>query len=123
MSQSKYKIYKFNLIKNLRISMSVKKKITYWAFVAVKWKRVAKVYFFELKRKGINIVLKKKVKNKILSSVKAKEFDQFYTTQKNVIVCMQSFKKFICVNKDKDIIIEPSAGCGSFINSINENAL
>ena len=51
---------------------------------------------------------------------KAKERDQFYTTQNNVSICTQVYNKFININKEEDIIIEPSAGCGSFINSINK---
>ena len=50
----------------------------------------------------------------------AKQLDQFYTTANNVTICMQIYIKFIAIDRNKDIIIEPSAGCGSFINSINK---
>ena len=53
-----FKIYNINLIKNLRVSVSVSKRISYWAFVDTKWKRIAKVYFFELKKRGIEVILK-----------------------------------------------------------------
>jgi hypothetical protein len=49
---------------------------------------------------------------------RAKELNQFYTTQKNAILCTRIYNKFININKEKDLIIEPSAGCGSFIHSL-----
>jgi hypothetical protein len=53
-------------------------------------------------------------------STRAKELDQFYTTQNNAILCTQIYNKFININKEEDLIIEPSAGCGAFINSLDK---
>ena len=53
-----YKTYDSKLIKKLRIFISIKKQKTYWVFMNDKWTRVAKIYFFELKAKGIEIILK-----------------------------------------------------------------
>ena len=53
-----FKTYNINIIKKLRVSISVKKRITYWAFVGTKWKHIAKIYFFELKNSGIEIISK-----------------------------------------------------------------
>ena len=50
----------------------------------------------------------------------AKQLDQFYTTPENAFLCSQIYNKIVKINKCKDIIIEPSAGCGAFINSVNE---
>ena len=81
----------------------------------------------KLFKKGEQVSSQNIIKTKGLASVNKKcsgfimkQLDQFYTTKKNAIICMQLYKKFIKVNKEKDIIIEPSAGCGSFINSINK---
>lgn len=45
--------------------------------------------------------------------------DKYYTNSITVIKCLTLFKDEIKINDD-DIIIEPSAGNGSFINGINE---
>jgi hypothetical protein len=46
--------------------------------------------------------------------------NQYYTTQVNVDFCIEIYKRYITLDKNKDIVIEPSAGCGSFINSIKK---
>jgi 16S rRNA A1518/A1519 N6-dimethyltransferase RsmA/KsgA/DIM1 with predicted DNA glycosylase/AP lyase activity len=51
-------------------------------------------------------------------SNKVKGLNQFYTTPKNATLCAQLYNKFKSVNKEQDLIIEPSAGCGSFIKSL-----
>lgn len=51
---------------------------------------------------------------------KSKDLDQFYTTEHNANLCTQLYSKFIGVNRDNDVIIEPSAGNGSFINNIDK---
>jgi hypothetical protein len=45
--------------------------------------------------------------------------DKYYTNSNTVIKCLSIFKEEIKIN-DNDIIIEPSAGNGSFINDINK---
>jgi hypothetical protein len=49
---------------------------------------------------------------------KRNTIDKYYTTQEIVKNCIDLIKKYISINKHDDIIIEPSAGNGSFINSI-----
>ena len=49
--------------------------------------------------------------------LKRNTIDKFYTTQSAVIKCMNLFKQYITLSK-KDLIIEPSAGNGAFINQI-----
>jgi hypothetical protein len=44
--------------------------------------------------------------------------DKFYTKPNVANTCCQLVKKYIPINKEIDIIIEPSAGNGSFIESI-----
>lgn len=46
--------------------------------------------------------------------------DKYYTEPKIASLCTQSFAKYININKNKDIIIEPSAGNGSFIPPIQK---
>jgi len=50
--------------------------------------------------------------------LKRNTIDKFYTTITVVQLCFDSIKKYLDINKDKDLIIEPSAGDGAFINSI-----
>ena len=57
-----------------------------------------------------NIGLKRDNKN---------NFDKFYTKSTIVDICIDNIKRYIEIDND-DIIIEPSAGNGSFINSIKE---
>lgn len=49
---------------------------------------------------------------------KRNTIDKYYTSQDTVKYCIDLIKKYIQINKQDDIIIEPSAGNGSFINSI-----
>ena len=49
----------------------------------------------------------------------AKMLDQFYTNQSLVNFCVHAYNSCVQINKDKDIFIEPSAGSGAFISSIN----
>lgn len=49
-----------------------------------------------------------------------KQLDQFFTNKNNATVCMQIYKSAITISKEKDVIIEPSAGCGSFISMITK---
>ena len=51
--------------------------------------------------------------------LKRNTIDKFYTKQSIVIQCIEMFKKYISIEKD-DIIIEPSAGNGSFIEEIKK---
>ena len=46
--------------------------------------------------------------------------DQFYTTQDNANLCSQLYSKSVNISYAEDIIIEPSAGNGAFINSIDK---
>lgn len=48
-----------------------------------------------------------------------KNFDKFYTKKEIVKICIQDINNNIIINKD-DLIIEPSAGNGSFIDSIKD---
>jgi len=49
--------------------------------------------------------------------LKRNTIDKFYTKQEVVTCCLNNFKNFIHINSD-DLIIEPSAGDGAFINII-----
>jgi len=51
---------------------------------------------------------------------KARRFDQFYTSEENSTLCLQLYSGFIPINKVEDLIIEPSAGAGSFVNGIRK---
>ena len=51
------------------------------------------------------------------TGLKRNTIDKYYTKKSVVEICLQQFKKHIII-KDNDIIIEPSAGNGSFINNI-----
>jgi hypothetical protein len=51
---------------------------------------------------------------------KMKALDQFYTSKENTTICIELYSKFISINRNNDVIIEPSAGNGSFINSIDK---
>ena len=44
--------------------------------------------------------------------------DKFYTRNSLVKTCIDYVNSIINIDKKEDIIIEPSAGAGSFINSI-----
>ena len=112
MLKKSYKTYNITLIKNLRVSVSVKKKITYWAFVDVKWKHIAKEYYFILVNSGIEIVSKNS------RTIKKKELGQFYTVN-----CEYIFKGMSIPN-NVDLIIEPFGGSGELLKWIfNKTAI
>jgi hypothetical protein len=50
--------------------------------------------------------------------LKRNTIDKFYTKESVVEMCIQLVKNHIQIDKTRDFIIEPSAGNGSFINSI-----
>lgn len=52
----KCKMYNISLIKNLKISNSIKKNTTYWAFISGRWKRVAYEYYCSLLSSGIEVI-------------------------------------------------------------------
>ena len=73
----KHKIYDIKNILFLEVKISKKGKVRYWANVNLKLKRIAQVYFLQLKNKGLKIIyknnkisLKKKIKNKCLGFTK-----------------------------------------------------
>jgi len=49
--------------------------------------------------------------------LKRNTIDKYYTKEPVVQLCLESVKKYIVIDKD-DLIIEPSAGNGSFIKGI-----
>jgi len=51
-------------------------------------------------------------------AIKDKQFDAYYTNEPAVNFCMTSYCKIVPINNKSDLIIEPSAGAGSFCNSI-----
>lgn len=54
------------------------------------------------------------------TGLKRNIIDKYYTKQSVVKYCIDLFKKNIKINKKKDLIIEPSAGNGSFIPFIKK---
>lgn len=50
--------------------------------------------------------------------IKNSNLDCFYTSPDNVNLCLQIYSNLVNINKDLDVIIEPSAGEGAFINGI-----
>lgn len=52
------------------------------------------------------------------TGLKRQTTDKFYTCQSIVDKCMELFTQHIDIDSDNDLCIEPSAGNGSFINSI-----
>jgi hypothetical protein len=46
--------------------------------------------------------------------------DKFYTKQSAVELCKKEINSYITINREQDIIIEPSAGNGAFIDVIKE---
>lgn len=65
-----------------------------------------------------NDILKKKTIFTNAVSNTAKEFDQYYTKESSVKLCMSWYCQAVNINKELDLIIEPAAGCGSFYNFI-----
>lgn len=57
-TKTNYKTYNINLIKKLKISVSIKQNVTYWGLVVDKWKRIAKIYYDILKDCGIDSISK-----------------------------------------------------------------
>ena len=53
----KYKTYSITQVKHIEIKISSVGKQTYWAKIDAGLKRIAKIYFLELKKKGIEIIL------------------------------------------------------------------
>jgi len=53
------------------------------------------------------------------TGLKRDTIDKFYTKIEVVNECIEKIKKYININKN-DLIIEPSAGNGSFVNCIKE---
>jgi predicted RNA methylase len=51
--------------------------------------------------------------------LKRNTIDKYYTKKEIVNMCLDNIKKYIKINKD-DLIVEPSAGNGSFIDGIKE---
>lgn len=82
--ERKFKIYDINLIKSLRISISVKQNITYWAFVDAKWKRVAKEYYDILVSSGIEIIS--------ISTIRIKKKSQCLSITKQSLQCRRVMK-------------------------------
>ena len=57
------------------------------------------------------------MENKQVKGLKRNTIDKYYTKSSIVDFCLNFVKKFIQINKE-DLIIEPSAGNGSFILGI-----
>lgn len=55
-----------------------------------------------------------------MSGLKRNGLDKYYTKEYVVNECINLFKKKISINKKNDLIIEPSAGDGSFISYIKK---
>jgi predicted RNA methylase len=61
----------------------------------------------------------KKVKEiKQDKGLKRNTIDKYYTKQNIVSLCLETIRSQITINFDSDLIIEPSAGNGSFVNDI-----
>ena len=54
------------------------------------------------------------------TGLKRNTIDKFYTKENIVKICCENIKKYIKIDYNKDIIIEPSAGDGKFINEIKK---
>jgi predicted RNA methylase len=65
-----------------------------------------------------NIQLKRMVKAK--TGLHRENTDKFYTRKHVVEMCHDMIKKYLHINHSKDLIIEPSAGNGSFIEIIQD---
>ena len=154
-----YLTYDITLIQYIEIKISLKNNITYWVKVNNTLKRIAKIYFFILKKKGLLLkerqkknqclaIIKSK-KSKFFNSrcsnltnenndycgihkykkkplivnnieyIKSKELNQYYTNKSIVDLCMELYLNNIKIDRELDLIIEPSAGNGSFITNLN----
>jgi len=58
------------------------------------------------------------VETKQLKGLYRNTIDKYYTKENVVELCLNFFKKYIEIDNQKDLIIEPSAGNGSFILGI-----
>lgn len=54
------------------------------------------------------------------TGLKRNIIDKFYTSQETVTLCMDKIKENLNIDKNKDIIVEPSAGNGAFIPKIKD---
>ena len=52
--------------------------------------------------------------------LKRDTIDKFYTKHSTVELCIQLIQQTLSIDYEKDLIIEPSAGNGSFINSLSK---
>lgn len=90
-----YIVYDISLIQKLKISVSIKKNVTYWAFVSNKLKRIAKNYFLELKKKGIEV---------ISMGTTAINKSQCLGISKNGLICSRFIKGSYCFqHKEQNI--------------------
>ena len=70
---------------------------------------------------GIEIYLKgicKIIEILNYNEIKSKKFDAYYTNELAVNLCMTSYCKIVSIDSESDLVIEPSAGAGSFCNKI-----
>ena len=128
---------KFNNIQNLKLRLvKLKKlKIIYitptnqlWGildngskkFIAKKIIDIACLNLFIRSKKLISYKESKKFK-KVINSISkhSKELDQFYTIEEVVNLCITWYCQKVHIDKNLDLIIEPSAGNGSFFSQIN----
>jgi hypothetical protein len=58
------------------------------------------------------------METKQIKGLKRNTIDKFYTKDSIVELCLNNITKFIYIDKNNDLIIEPSAGNGSFISGI-----
>ena len=56
-----------------------------------------------------------------LKGLQRNTIDKFYTKSSIVKLCIQNIKQYISIDTEKDLIIEPSAGNGSFIPYIKNH--
>lgn len=52
------------------------------------------------------------------TGLKRNLFDKYYTEHKTVSLCLDLVKQHIGIDKKEDLIVEPSAGNGAFIDGI-----
>ena len=58
------------------------------------------------------------MKKKQCKGLKRDTIDKYYTKNEIVNICIDAIKKNLKINKENDLIIEPSAGNGSFIKGL-----
>lgn len=87
----------------------------FWSILKCgKKKRISKKLFSDLLPYKTLITIKEYEK------IKKKNLNQYYTKPFIVNLCIGIFKNIINVEKKKDLIIEPSAGKGAFVNKIKK---